>query len=121
MQLAASSFTLDTIECSFLLTPMDETSTSRLSVYFKNEDSKILLEYSDNRVKATVSVRQGSINQPINSSHCQIASLEVYRGMEQAFNISYDGFSLSNGSTLVVSTLSIYMTLYHLHIMLIHR
>ena len=41
-QLAASSFeyyTLDAIECSFLLTPMDEMSTSRLSVHFMNEDS----------------------------------------------------------------------------------
>ena len=55
--------------------------------------------------KAIVNRRQESENQPINSSRCQIASLEVYRGREQAIAISHNGFSLGNGSNLEVSTL----------------
>ena len=38
-------------------------------------------------------------NQIVNSSFCNISSLEVYRGREQAFEISHQGFTLSfNGS-----------------------
>ena len=53
--------------------------------------------------KAIVNERQGSLNRPINSSRCRIASLEVYRGREQAISINYSGFSLGNGSSLEVS------------------
>ena len=38
----------------------------------------------------------------VNGSFCHIASLEVYRGREQAINISYDGFSLSDNGTIEV-------------------
>ena len=44
-----------------------------------------------------------TVNQPIDSSHCQISSLEVYRGRKQAISISYNGFSLGNESNLEVS------------------
>ena len=41
-------------------------------------------------------------DQPANSSFCHIASLEVFRGWEQAIQISHDGFSLSDNSTVKV-------------------
>ena len=41
----------------------------------------------------------------VNGSFCHIASLEVYRGREQAINISYDGFSLSDNGTIEVRQL----------------
>ena len=41
--------------------------------------------------------------QPINKSVCDIDSLEVYRGREQAIKISHDGFTLSNSGTFEVS------------------
>ena len=42
-------------------------------------------------------------DQPVNSSFCQITSLEVYRGKKQAIQISNDGFSLSINGTVDVS------------------
>ena len=88
---------------------MGEPSISRLLIDFMNESSTITLGYTigtmQPRIKAaTVSVWRGSLNQPVNSSRCQIAGLEVYRGRERAISISYNGFSLSNRSTLLVST-----------------
>jgi hypothetical protein len=41
--------------------------------------------------------------QLINKSVCDIASLEVYRGREQAIKISHNGFTLSNSGTFEVS------------------
>ena len=46
-------------------------------------------------------------NQQVNSSHCNISSLEVYRGMEQATEISHDGFSLSNNSNIEVTMIKL--------------
>ena len=44
-------------------------------------------------------------NQTLNSSFCQISSLEVYRGREQAIEISQQGFSLSENGTIQVHQL----------------
>ena len=41
-------------------------------------------------------------DQPVNSSFCHIASLEVFRGWEQAIQISHSGFSLSDNGTVEV-------------------
>ena len=41
-------------------------------------------------------------SQPVNNSFCRISSLEVYRGREQAIEISYDGFSLNDNGTINV-------------------
>ena len=41
-------------------------------------------------------------SQPVTSSSCQIAALEVYRGREQAIEIRHDGFSLSDRGTVEV-------------------
>ena len=41
-------------------------------------------------------------NQSVNSSFCQISSLEVYRGREQAIEISHQGFSLSDNGSIEV-------------------
>ena len=41
--------------------------------------------------------------QPANGSFCNIASLEVYRGKEQAIEINHSGFSLGNRGTIEAS------------------
>ncbi len=38
----------------------------------------------------------------VNNSLCHISSLEVYRGREQAIEISHDGFSLTENGTINV-------------------
>ena len=61
-----------------------------------------------NIVDAVVALRGSTEHTQLNSSTCQISSLEVYRGREQAIEISHQGFSLSdNGSTIkVIYTIS---------------
>ena len=44
-------------------------------------------------------------SQSINSTQCHISSLEVYRGREQAIEISLDGFSLTENGTIKVNQL----------------
>ena len=41
-------------------------------------------------------------NQTVNGSFCTISSLEVYRGREQATEISHQGFSLSHNGSIEV-------------------
>ena len=41
-------------------------------------------------------------NQLVNNSLCHISSLEVYRGREQAIEISHQGFSVSNNGNIEV-------------------
>ena len=41
-------------------------------------------------------------NQLVNNSFCNISSLEVYRGREQAVEISHQGFSLGYNGTIEV-------------------
>ena len=40
--------------------------------------------------------------QLVNSSFCNISTLEVYRGREQAIKIDYEGFYLSDNGTIEV-------------------
>ena len=42
-------------------------------------------------------------DQTVNSSFCNISSLEVYRGRQQAIEISHQGFSLSDNGSIEVN------------------
>ena len=66
------------------------------------------LTMNDMIADAVVALRGRAENTRLNSSTCQISSLEVYRGREQVIEISHQGFSLSdNGSTIkVIYTIS---------------
>ena len=67
---------------------------------FDNHDNSIMTDTS-----STFNFNETGKLSLVNSSFCHIASLEVYRGKEQAFNISYDGFSLSDNGTIKVRQL----------------
>ena len=54
---------------------------------------------------AVVALRGTAENTQLNSSTCQISSLEVYRGRQQAIKISHQGFSLSDNGTIQVHKL----------------
>ena len=43
------------------------------------------------------------INQTVNSSVCNISSLEVYRGREQVIEISHQGFSMNDNGSVEVN------------------
>ena len=49
-------------------------------------------------------------DQLVNSSLCRISSLEVYRGRQQAIEISYQGFSLTDNGSIKVHTVCIICT-----------
>ena len=44
-----------------------------------------------------------STNESLNNSVCDISSLEVYRGREQAIEINHTGFILGNSGTFEVN------------------
>ena len=75
---------------------MEGTTTTAQTLAMSNDDV----------VDAVVALRDTAENtQSLNSSSCQISSLEVYRGREQAFEISHQGFSLSDNGTIQVHKL----------------
>ena len=47
-------------------------------------------------------VTSRSRGEQVNGSVCQISSLEVYRGQQQAIEISHQGFSLSDNGSIEV-------------------
>ena len=50
-----------------------------------------------------VSFSFNETHQPVNSSFCNISSLEVYRGREQAIEINYQGISMNDSGSVEVS------------------
>ena len=99
-------------ECSFVVTPNGDFNTSRL---FLNINITMAvtattltaqtLTMNDIIVGAMVALRGTAEHLQLNSSTCQISSLEVYRGREQAIEISRQGFSLSDNGTIQVHKL----------------
>ena len=63
------------------------------------------LTMNNNVADAVVTLRGTAENTQLNSSTCQISSLEVYRGREQAIEISHQGFSLSDNGNIQVHKL----------------
>ena len=53
-------------------------------------------------------------DQLMNSSFCHISSLEVYRGREQAIDISHEGFSLSENGSIKVKVILNFATYVHM-------
>ena len=89
-----------------MLTPNGEHSVPRLALALPimNESSTALTSNNMGSTQTTaVITRRESMYELVNSTICRIASLEVYRGRGQVFNISYHGFSLSDSGTIVVS------------------
>jgi hypothetical protein len=103
---------LSTTECSFVLTPSGEFNTLRLilniiAVAGSATTAQTLAMNSNNVADAVVTLRGTAEHTQLNSSTCQIsiASLEVYRGRQQAIEISHQGFSLSDNGTIQVHQL----------------
>ena len=74
-------------ECSSAITPFNSSGIASISA--------TMVEF-----EATFHFREA--NQTINSSVCDIASLEVYRGGKQAIRISHQGFTLSKNGSIKV-------------------
>ena len=92
-------------ECSALIIP-NETS-SLIAVASTSSSTSTLVVDASTGGGATFYFRD--TEQLINKSVCDIDSLEVYRGREQAIEISHDGFTLSNSGTFEVSHLNYFV------------
>jgi hypothetical protein len=90
------------IGCSIAVVPINSTFLipttpidSRYSVITSTLSDKPFSEYVE------VFGFDGT-DQTVNSSYCNISSLEVYRGREQAIEISHQGFSLGDNGSIEV-------------------
>ena len=77
-------------ECSSAITPFNSSGLTAIA------------SISETIVKFEAMFRFREANQTINSSVCDIASLEVYRGVKQAIEISHQGFTLSENGSIKV-------------------
>ena len=99
-------------ECSFVITPTGEFNTSRLHLNIEMAGTATTAQTTnviDDVVDAVVALRGIAEHTQLNSSICHISSLEVYRGREQAIEISHGGFSLSSNGTIKVYIILIIM------------
>ena len=88
------------IECSFAIIPTGEPNPLRLTIIIVNETSRLDTISNNGSANAIVILR--STGEQVNHSVCKISSLKVYRGKDQAFEISHEGFSLGDSGTIEV-------------------
>jgi hypothetical protein len=95
-------------ECPFVITPNGELNTSRLILNIEVAGAATIaqtLTMNNNVADPVVALRGSAEHTQLNNSTCQISSLEVYRGREQAIEINHQGFSLSDSGTIKVHQL----------------
>ena len=87
-------------ECPFAITPSGDPHELRLTIYTVTGDS---IQTIGKESVANAIIVTKSTNEPLNTSVCDISSLEVYRGREQAIAINHTGFVLGNSGTFEVN------------------
>ena len=96
--MSSINFTL-IVECSFVLTPSEDSSLTRLGLLIVDE-SLVAMTYTANNTLTMAQVVAAT--QKVRPSNCNITSLEVYRGRKQAIGISYRGFHLNDSGVIMV-------------------
>ena len=90
--------------CNFAITASEEPSAYRLAIYISDLHQAEFITATTpnlqfyNLTDAVVVYEE----EQVNSSVCNISSLEVYRGRKKAIEISHNGFSLSERATIEV-------------------
>ena len=94
-------------DCNFIITATDkESSIHRLALIINYQNADMITAATSfsfdtsNLTDAVVYHRPTS--QPVKSTFCQIISLEVYRGRNEAIKISHDGFHLNQSGAIEV-------------------
>ena len=90
--------------CRFAIAPGVEALGLRIGVsFFRQNHTKVpklttvlTIRSNDSAIVDATIVTVSNTCQPVNSSLCHIASLEVYRGRRQITKISHDGFFLKS-------------------------
>ena len=88
-------------ECSRYLVANDSSNQIPI-VIFNNNSNPTSLMVGDRNINRMTLFHFNGTNQLIERSSCQIDSLEVYRGREQAFQINHHGFSLTDNGAIEV-------------------
>jgi hypothetical protein len=94
--------------CSDVIVPTSSLHLTTVAVF----DSSSAITYLLTRARNVDTYEMFKINgtdQLVNSSFCHISSLEVYRGRDQAIEISNQGFSLSENGSIKVHKYSLRM------------
>ena len=96
----AISDTINYVGCSIAIVPIystflvpttaiDNTYSAITSIVTLSDECVVIFAFN-------------GTNQTVNSSFCNISSLEVYRGRQKAIEISHQGFSLSDNGSIEV-------------------
>ena len=89
-------------ECPFAIAPTSEFNISKLSLNFTMSSTSGQTTTSNGDDTIVALVVHKTTQMLVNNSLCNISSLEVYRGRQQSYEISKDGFSLSENGTIEV-------------------
>ena len=95
----------DYVGCTFAVTPTRQSTflVSLVNKITESQHSAITnVMGTNNFIEYVVSFGFNETNQPVNSSFCDISSLEVYRGREQAIEISHQGFFINDSGSIEV-------------------
>ena len=90
------------IGCRVAIIPIMSTFLIPVAVIDSRYSAIITYKFGDSPKKHVLIFGFNGTNQNVNSSFCNISSLEVYRGREQAIEISHQGFSLSDNGSIQV-------------------
>ena len=85
--------------CSEAIVPTSSLHLTTIAVF----DSSSAITYLLTRMGNDEMFKINETDQLVNSSLCHISSLEVYRGRDQAIEISHQGFSLSDNGSIKVN------------------
>ena len=89
--------------CSEAIVPTSSLHPTTISVFDRPSPNVThLLTGAANGTKYIETFKFNETSQLVNSSLCYISSLEVYRGRDQAIEISHQGFSLNNNGNIEV-------------------
>lgn len=90
------------IGCRISIVPINFISLIPTAAAIDSQYSAIMTLGDSPEKNAVLVFGFNGTNQSVNSSFCNISSLEVYRGMEQAIEISHQGFSLGDNGSIEV-------------------
>ena len=87
--------------CSHAVVPIEESHLTAI-VFIDSLNTSIVTHLRADSRDQISRFHFSETLQALNNSFCQVASLEVYRGREQAIEISHDGFSLNDNGSIEV-------------------
>ena len=86
-----------TTVCRFAISSRQDLSSYQITLFINDQE-----QFQSSVVVATYEPHGQCCSRVVNNSLCHISSLEVYRGRQQAIQISHDGLSLTEDGAINV-------------------